>query len=202
MKLRFRRPSLRRDLRPQCWSCFCELILFHLNGESRFWCTDQSDILHADRITLYFHKQGSSVQPVLASPTLSNLLLIVPRRRFSCNLFWLPLFVCFLFVFDFWCVLWPSVGKLLSPLAFRFICCSTLCRLNCFNSFPLWFLGQDLEFDCILIIAFHLHVHCTQRILQQRFSVDRLVMAKAWRYKELFVVKSAVLRIVLSMLSL
>ena len=39
-------------------------------------------------------------------------------------------------------------------LAFR-LCCFTLCRLKCLCSSPIWCLGQDVEFDCIVqIIAF------------------------------------------------
>ena len=57
------------------------------------------------------------------------------------------------FVFDllfnlFRIALWPSVGKELSP---RLFTCAVLfyCRLNCRCPFPVWYLGQDVEFDCI-----------------------------------------------------
>ena len=33
-------------------------------------------------------------------------------------------------------------------LSFR-LCCFSLCRLNCLCSFPTFFLGQDVEFDCV-----------------------------------------------------
>ena len=46
--------------------------------------------------------------------------------------------------------LWPSVGKELSPWLFT---CAVfiLCRLHCTSNavFPIWCLGQDVEFDCI-----------------------------------------------------
>ena len=44
--------------------------------------------------------------------------------------------------------LWPSVGKELSLWLFT---CAVfiLCHLNCRCPFPVWCLGQDVEFDCI-----------------------------------------------------
>ena len=63
------------------------------------------------------------------------------------------MFVRFLCVFDllfnlFRIALWPIVGKELSPLLFT---CAVFisCRLNCRCPFPVWCLGQDVEFDCI-----------------------------------------------------
>ena len=37
-----------------------------------------------------------------------------------------------------------ELSSWLSTLAFLI-----LCRLNCMCSFPIWYLGQDVEFDCI-----------------------------------------------------
>ena len=63
------------------------------------------------------------------------------------------MFAHFLFVFDllfnlFRIALWPSVGKELSPWLFA---CAVfiLVRLNGRCPFPVWRLGQDVEFDCI-----------------------------------------------------
>ena len=42
-------------------------------------------------------------------------------------------------------------------LAFR-LCCSASCRPNCFCPFHVWYLGQDMEFDCIgrfLLVHFY-----------------------------------------------
>ena len=62
--------------------------------------------------------------------------------------FSLSLFVRFLLIFDVLIILfviawWPS-----DLLAFR-LCCFTLRLLNCLCSFPVGFLGQDAELDCI-----------------------------------------------------
>ena len=58
-----------------------------------------------------------------------------------------------LFVFDlllnvFRIALWPSIGK---ELSLWLVTCAVLswCRLNCRCPFPVWCLGQDVEFDCI-----------------------------------------------------
>ena len=71
-------------------------------------------------------------------------------------------------LFVFRIALWPIAGKELTS-AFR-SCCFTLCRLNCMCSFPVWSLGQDVEFDCIgsslsfrlLIMSLHVHTHFFQ----------------------------------------
>ena len=45
-----------------------------------------------------------------------------------------------------------SCGHLLGkscPLGFSLLLFSFLCRLNCRCPFPVWCLGQDVEFDCI-----------------------------------------------------
>ena len=58
------------------------------------------------------------------------------------------MFVRFLFVFDFnlfRIVLWPSVGKELSPWLFT---CPVFVFINAIL-IPFWCLGQDVEFDCI-----------------------------------------------------
>ena len=63
------------------------------------------------------------------------------------------MFVRFMVVFDllfnlFRVAVWPSVGKELSTCFFS---CAVfiLGRLNCRCPFPVWYLGQDVEFDCI-----------------------------------------------------
>ena len=61
------------------------------------------------------------------------------------------MFVRFLFVFDllfnlFRIALWPPVGKEL--LGFSVVL-FYLSRLNCRCPFPVWCLGQGVEFDCI-----------------------------------------------------
>ena len=35
------------------------------------------------------------------------------------------------------------------PLGFSFVLFLFKCRLNCRCPFPVWFLGQDMEFSCI-----------------------------------------------------
>ena len=60
----------------------------------------------------------------------------------------------FMFVFDFVLILfritwWPSSGKEMSPWLSA---CAVfiLYRLNCMRSFPVRYLEQDVEFDCIV----------------------------------------------------
>ena len=60
------------------------------------------------------------------------------------------MFVPFLFVFDllfnlFKIALWPSVGTELSPFCAVIILVPSYCR----GPFPVWYLGQNVEFDCI-----------------------------------------------------
>ena len=68
-------------------------------------------------------------------------------------IFQLLVFIRFFFVFDFLFILcriasWPFAGKEL--FSWLSICAVfSLCRLNYFYSFPVWCLGQDVEFYCI-----------------------------------------------------
>ena len=45
------------------------------------------------------------------------------------------------------------------------LCCFTWCRLNCLCSFPVLFLGQDVEFDCFgsWSLPLHLLLRCNRK---------------------------------------
>ena len=87
------------------------------------------EVLHTDRtwtkteprVRLLERKTG------LTPPPPCNLLLIVPKRWFCCDLFQLSISVHFLFVFDllfnlFRIVLWPNCWERAVPLAFHLFC--------------------------------------------------------------------------------
>ena len=104
--------------------------------------------------------------PSTLSPPPSNLLLTFLRLWFSCGLFWLSMFFHFLIVYFISFILfriawWPSAGKELSSWISA-VAVLISCSLKGMCSFPIWCLGQDVEFDCIgsWSLPFHLLWFC------------------------------------------
>ena len=138
-------------------SCFVSVFLIYM----LFWCIDELEILHADRITcrarvvitwnrfkhpltqLYITDRSKAV-------LLWWFILIVTVRLLSVCLWQ---FVHFLFMIAWWPFSGKELSSWLSTLAVYI-----LCRLNCRCPFPIWCLGQDVEFDCIdsWSLPFHL----------------------------------------------
>ena len=72
------------------------------------------------------------------------------QQCFYCGL--LSLFVCFLLVCDYLLILFGIVMGISWERADLFafhVCCFTLCRIISLCSFLEWFMGKDVEFDCI-----------------------------------------------------
>ena len=90
-----------------------------------------------DFIHIYSPRAGADSPPG-DKVLMSTSILIVNVR---------PLSGCLLLFNLLRIALWPSVGKEVSH--WPSFACAVFNRLNCRNPFPVWCLGQDVEFDCI-----------------------------------------------------